>query len=41
LNEEGRKQALMIAGLQSSGALQFVQDEALDLLDKLYSRGVE
>jgi hypothetical protein len=41
LNEEARKQALIIAGLQHSGALQFVQDEALELLDKLYNRGVE
>jgi TPR repeat protein len=40
-HEEARKQALIIAGLQHSGALQFVQDEALELLDKLYNRGVE
>lgn len=40
-HEEARKQALIIAGLNNSGALQFIQDEALELLDKLYSRGVE
>ncbi len=39
-HEEARKQAMMIAGLQPAGSLSFVQDEALDMIDKLENRMV-
>ena len=40
-HEEARKHALVIAGLQPSGALSFVQDEALEMIDKLETKMVQ